>query len=211
MLITISEDTLTLSSGDAVILPNQTWQDYEHLLKLRQEKVIPKLSFNGKTQEISLMSPLPSHGKRIDLLRDLVKVLLHQKGKDWECFDPITLKIPPQAGVELDTCFYIQNRQAILGKERINLTIDPPPDLAIEVDLNSITDLGAYEILKVPELWIYRQGVLKVYRLEGESYHESAVSCLFPETDIPKILPKYVELGWNQGSSVALRQFKKLF
>ena len=97
MLITISENTLTLSSGDAVILPNQTWQDYEHLIKLRQEKLIPKLSFNSKTQEIRLMSPLPSHGKRIDILRDLVKVLLHQKGEDWECFDPITLKIPPQA------------------------------------------------------------------------------------------------------------------
>ena len=206
MLITISENTLTLSSGDTVILPNQTWQDYEHLLKLRQEKLIPKLSFNSKTQEIRLMSPLPSHGKRIDILRDLVKVLLHQKGEDWECFDPITLKIPPQAGVEPDTCFYIQNRQAILGKERINLTIDPPPDLAIEVDLSSITDLGAYEILKIPELWIYRQGVLKVYLLEGESYRESAVSRLFPETNVLKILPKYVELGWNEGSSVALQK-----
>ncbi len=211
MLITISEATLTLSSGDAVILPNQTWQDYEHLLKLRQEKLIPKLSFNSKTQEIRLMSPLPSHGNRIDTLRDLVKALLRQNKKDWQSFDPITLKIPPQAGVEPDTCFYIQNRQAILGKERINLTIDPPPDLAIEVDLTSITDLGAYEILKVPELWIYRQGVLKVYLLEGESYCESALSRLFPETDIPKILPKYVELGWNEGSSVALRQFEKSF
>lgn len=211
MLITISEDTLTLSSGDAVIFPDQTWQDYEHLLKLRQEKLIPKLSFNSKTQEIRLMSPLPSHGKRIDILRDLVKALLHQKGKDWECFDPITLKILPQAGVEPDTCFYIQNRQAILGKERINLTIDPPPDLAIEVDLTSITDIEAYEILKVPELWIYYQAVLKVYLLEGESYQESAVSRLFPEVDILGILPKYVELGWNEGSSVALRQFEKLF
>ena len=75
MLITISEDTLTLSSGDAVIFPNQTWQDYEYLLKLRQDKVIPKLSFNSNTQEIRLMSPLPSHGKHIDILRDLVKML----------------------------------------------------------------------------------------------------------------------------------------
>lgn len=211
MFITISEDTLTLSSGDAVIFLDQTWQDYEHLLKLRQEKLIPKLSFNSKTQEIRLMSPLPSHGNRVDTLRDLVKVLLRQNKQDWQSFDPITLKIPLQAGVEPDACFYIQNRQAILGKERINLTVDPPPDLAIEVDLTSITDLRAYEILKVPELWIYRQGILKVYLLGGESYRESAVSGLFPEIDVPKILPKYVELGWNEGSSVALRQFEKLY
>lgn len=63
------------------------------------------------------MSPLPSHGKRIDLLKDLVKILLRRQGKDWECFDPITLKIPDQAGLEPDTCFYIENRQAILEKD----------------------------------------------------------------------------------------------
>ncbi len=211
MLITISEDTLTLSSGEAVIFLDQTWQDYEHLLKLRQEKLIPKLSFNSKTQEIRLMSPLPSHGNRIDTLRDLVKALLRQNNQDWQSFDPITLKIPQQAGIEPDACFYIQNRQAILGKERINLTVDPSPDLAIEVDLTSITDLGAYEILKVPELWIYCQGILKVYLLEGESYRESTVSGLFPEIDVPKVLPQYVELGWNEGSSVALRKFEELF
>ncbi|MGK7944563.1 MAG: Uma2 family endonuclease [Microcystaceae cyanobacterium] len=209
MLITISEDTLTLSSGDGVIFPDQTWQDYEQLLKLRQEKSIPKLSFNSNTQEIRLMSPLPSHGNRIDTLRDLVKALLRQNQQDWQCFDPITLKIPPQVGVEPDTCFYIQNRQAILGKERINLTIDPPPDLALEVYLTSITDIGAYEALKVPELWIYRQGVLKIYLLEGDSYQESSISRLFPAIDVQNIIPRYVELGWNEGSSVALRQFER--
>ncbi len=211
MLITVNEDTIALSAGNEVIFPHQTWDDYERLLKLRQEKSIPKLSFNAKTQEIRLMSPLPSHGKRIDTLRDLIKILLRRKGKDWDCFDPITLKIPPQAGVEPDTCFYIENRQAILGKERIDLTIDPVPDLAIEVDFTSITDIGAYEILKIPELWIYRQGVLKIYLLEGESYQNGAVSRLFPEINIKEILPKYVELGWNEGSSVALRQFEQSF
>ncbi|MEA5537171.1 Uma2 family endonuclease [Crocosphaera sp. XPORK-15E] len=210
MLITINENTLSLSSGNTVIFPHQTWEDYERLLNLRQEKSTPKLSFNLKTKEIRLMSPLPSHGNRIDTLRDLVKIMLGQKGLDWQCFDPITLKIPPKAGVEPDTCFYIENRQAILGKDKIDLTVEPPPDLAIEVDFTSITDIGAYEILKIPELWIYRQGVLKVYLLQGEGYQESAISRLFPDIDVKNILPKYVELGWNQGSSIALRQFSNL-
>jgi hypothetical protein len=33
---------------------------------IRQEKVLPKLYFNAKSQEIRLMSPLPSHGKRVE-------------------------------------------------------------------------------------------------------------------------------------------------
>ncbi|MGK7933418.1 MAG: Uma2 family endonuclease [Microcystaceae cyanobacterium] len=209
MLITISEDTLMLEAGKVAIFPNQTWEDYEQLLQLRQAKKFPKLSFNTINQEIRLMSPLPSHGKRVTTLSDLVKILLNQKGKDWDCFDPITLKLPPQAGVEPDKCFYIDNRQAILEKERIDLTIDPPPDLAIEVDFTSITDIQAYEILKIPELWIYRQEALTIYLWENEKYIESDQSRLFSEIEIKSLLPYYVELGWTQGSSVALREFNR--
>lgn len=210
MLITVRDDTLMLGPGNEAIFPHQTWEDYERLLNLRQERKHPKLYFNAKTQEIRLMSPLPSHGKRIDSLRDLVKILLRRKRKDWECFDPITLKIPAQAGLEPDTCFYIKHRQAILGKDKIDLTIDPPPDLAIEVDLRSITDVSAYELLKIPELWVYRPESLKIYLLQGDSYQESEESRLFPEIKIKKILPYYIELAWNQGSSLALRQFEAL-
>ncbi len=210
LLITLNENTLSLSPGSQVIFPYQTWEDYERLLSLRLQKTYPKLCFNRKTQEIRLMSPLPSHGKRINLLSDLVKIILRRQGKDWECFDPITLKIPGEAGVEPDTCFYIDNRQAILGKERIDLTVDPPPDLAIEVDFTSLTDVEAYQLLKIPELWVYRREELKIYLLIEDSYQESENSRLFPDINIKKLLPYYVELGWNQGSSLALRQFEAL-
>ncbi len=105
LLITLNENTLSLSPGSQVIFPHQTWEDYERLLSLRLQKTYPKLYFNRKTQEIRLMSPLPSHGKRINLLSDLVKIILRRQGKDWECFDPITLKIPGEAGLEPDTCY----------------------------------------------------------------------------------------------------------
>ncbi|MGB5596731.1 MAG: Uma2 family endonuclease [Crocosphaera sp.] len=210
MLITVSENKLMLTPGNEVIFPHQTWEDYQRLLDLRQDQTHPKLYFNSKTQEIRLMSPLPSHGNRVDTLSDLVKIILGRKEKDWQCFDPITLKIPYQAGLEPDTCFYIDNRQAILGKDRIDLTIDPPPDLAIEVDFTSITDVEAYQCLKIPELWIYRQESLKIYLLQGDSYQDSEKSRLFPDINIKKILPYYVELGWTQGASIALRQFQAL-
>ncbi|MFN6247701.1 Uma2 family endonuclease [Microcystis sp.] len=210
LLITLNENTLSLSPGSQVIFPHQTWEDYQRLLSLRLQKTYPKLYFNCKTQEIRLMSPLPSHGKRINLLSDLVKIILRRQGKDWECFDPITLKIPGEAGVEPDTCFYIDNRQAILGKERIDLTVDPPPDLAIEVDFTSLTDVEAYQLLKIPELWVYRREELKIYLFREDGYQESENSRLFPDINIKKLLPYYVELGWNQGSSLALRQFEAL-
>ena len=209
MLITVNPETLSLSPGSEIILRNQSWQDYEDLLAIRQDKKLPKLYFNAQNQGIRLMSSLPSHANRIDTLRDLVKSLLRFQQKDWQSFDPITLKQFKQAGVEPDTCFYIANYQAILGKERIDLSIDPPPDLAIEVDLTSLTNLEAYKPIGIPELWIYNSGVLKIYLFVDENYQESSQSLIFEDWDVKSILPKYVELAWNKGSSLGLRQFEQ--
>ncbi len=209
MLITISPDQLNLDPGSEVILRYQTWEDFETLLAIKQEKTFPKLYFNAQTGEIHLMSPLPSHGQRVNILGDLVKALLRVQGKDWQAYDPITLKQFKQAGVEPDTCFYIENRQVILGKDRFDLSVDPPPDLAIEVDISSLAILDAYVAIAVPEVWIYRSGSLKVYLLQGEKYQEASQSSLFPEWDVINLLPHYVELAWQEGSSVALRRFEQ--
>lgn len=209
MLVTVSQDTLTLSPGSEVILRHQTWDDYEQLLKIRDRRTYPKIYFNAVTHEILLMTPLPSHGNRIDTIRDLVKILLRHQGKDWHSFDPITLKKFASSGVEPDTCFYIENRQAILGKEKIDLSIDPPPDLAIEADLTSTTKASDYQPIAIPELWIYRRGNLLIYLFDGEQYQLSETSSIFSEIDVRNILPKYVELAWNEGSSVAIRQFER--
>ena len=38
-----------------------------------------------------------------------------------------------ERGFEPDSCFYIQNEERIRGKDRINLEVDPLPDLVIEM------------------------------------------------------------------------------
>jgi len=40
-------------------------------------------------------------------------------------------------GFEPDSCFYIQNVEQVRDKEEIDLTVDPPPDLVIEIDITS--------------------------------------------------------------------------
>ena len=114
-----------------------------------------------------------------------------------------------RAGVEPDTCFYIENRQVILGKERINLTVDPPPDLVIEVDFTSVTNLGSYSPLAIPELWIYSPGDLKIHIFENDDYQEKSQSNLFKHWDIKTLFSNYAEMAWFKGSSVALRAFEE--
>lgn len=209
MVLTISQDQIQLPPGSEVTLRYQTWADYEALLASRRDDAAIKIRFNAHTQEISLMAPLAGHGNRSRTLADLVTALLRHQNRDWHGFDPVTLKRLRQAGAEPDACFYIAHWRAILGKERIDLATDPPPDLAIEMDLTSLTDLAIYQTLAVPEVWIYRQGMLGVYVLTPGGYEDRDTSPTFPTVDVKAVLPQYVERAWVAGSSVALREFEQ--
>lgn len=147
--------------------------------------------------------------KLADILADLVKALLRHPRKEWEAFTPITLKRVERQGVEPDYCFYIENRERILGQERIDLENDPPPDLAIEIDLTSTTKAEDYQAIGVAEVWIYRRDRLLIYCFDGNQYQEYQTSQRFPNYDIKTLLPQYVNRGWQVGSSVALREFEQ--
>jgi Uma2 family endonuclease len=206
--IPIPAETIYLAAGDELILRFRTWQDYEALLASREDKAGLRIRYNEKTQEIRIMSPLPRHGNQADLLADLVKALLRNEGKDWQSFTPITLKRMNQQGIEPDYCFYIDNRDRILGKERIDLEIDPPPDLAIEVDLTCSTKPEDYQAIAPLELWVYRGSELFIYQFESQQYRESDTSLWFPNTDLKTLIPHYCNRGWEVGSSTALREFE---
>jgi len=209
MVLSVSRDHIQLPAGSSVTLSDQTWADYEALLASRRENAAIKIRFNAHTQQISMMAPMAGHGNRIDTLVDLVKALLRHQGRNWDSSHPITLKQMDEAGAEPDACFYIQNWQAVLGKDRIDLSQDPPPDLVIEMDWTSYTDLSVYELLRVPEVWIYRQGQLMIYGLTATGYDRLSTSPTFPTVAVTTLLPQYVERAWAAGSSVALREFEQ--
>lgn len=208
-LPTITQDTIDLAPGDELILRFRTWDDYEHLLTRRQDKAGLRIRYNSATQELRIMSPLPGHGKNADVLADLIKALLRNQRKDWEAFTPITLKRTNRQGVEPDYCFYIQSREHILGRERIDLEQDPPPDLVVEIDLTSNTRAEDYQAIGAPELWIYRRSQLLIYQFDRQQYQARQTSQQFPSLDIKILIPKYVDRSWQVGSSVALREFEQ--
>ncbi|CBN55862.1 MULTISPECIES: Uma2 family endonuclease [Kamptonema] len=210
VLPTITEDTISLAAGDELILRFRTWEDYEALLARREDKAGLRIRYNSKTQEIRIISPLPKHSNQADLLADLVKALMRYEGKDWDAFTPITLKRVNKQGIEPDYCFYIDNRDRILGKERIDLETDPPPDLVIEIDLTCTTKPEDYQAIAPLELWVYRQSQLSIYQFESRQYRESEESRWFPGYDLKRLIPQYCDRGWQSGSSVAVREFEEV-
>lgn len=198
---------MRLSPGSVVTIPDVSWEEFESILQELGQKRSARVAYSKGTLEI--MVPLPEHEKPKDLISDIVKILLKSMGKRYEPFGSTTFKQVNAAGVEPDACFYIHNYQQMIGRRRLDLG-DPPPDLAIEIDVTSKTTLDAYEAIAIPELWIYDNGKLSIYVLKNGQYIKSDSSPNFPNIPLTQIVPATVERAWQVGSVQALEEFESI-
>jgi Uma2 family endonuclease len=196
-----------LAPGSMVTLRQVSWSEFESLLADLGDIRPTRIAYSQETFEI--MAPLPKHERAIVLIVDLVKTLLRIQQRPWESLRSTTFRREGIAGVEPDDCFYIQNYRAVIGKDRIDLSTDPPPDLAIESDLTSRTRLSAYLALQVPKLWIFSADRLRIYCLNGGQYSESTSSPTFPTLDVAQVIPYFVERANDIGTSAALQEFER--
>ena len=208
MTVTTPIKNIELSPGSHLLIPDVTWEQYEVLLnELGEERRIPRINYcNGR---LELMSPLPAHERPHRIIAYIVTAILDAQGRNWEDFGSTTLKKPKRAGLEPDTCFYIQNAQRVQDRLRLDMTQDPPPDLAIESDVTSKTTLEAYATLQVPEVWIYENSRLTIQLLQNDDYQESTTSRTFPDLPITEMVPRLVQQAFQEGTSQMLRQLRQ--
>lgn len=185
-----------------------SWSEFEAILGELGEHRATRVAYLNSTLEIRM--PLPEHEKPKIIIGDLLKILLDELEINWEPFGSTTFKRQDMmAGIEPDDCFYIQNSARMIGRESLDLTVDPPPDLAIEIDVTSKTQLSAYEVLSVPEIWRYENRRLQVYVLQSGKYIESAISPTFPNFPVIEGISQFLEMGRHSGTSQALRAFRR--
>ena len=207
-MVTLQLRQLDIPPGHRVLFHNVSWQEFEAILEELGEHRAARIAYSKGTLEIKM--PLPEHEVNKEIIGDMVKILLEKLEVDRECFGSTTFKREDMVfGIEPDQCFYIQNHGVMIGKKRMDLTIDPPPDLAIEVDVTSKTQLTAYEALGVPELWRYDNGKLQINLLREGKYVESKISPTFPSLPIVEIISQFVEQSKITGTSPTLRAFRK--
>jgi Uma2 family endonuclease len=195
----ITPERIELPPG-AVLKLLGNWQDYQRLLLQLGDRTVPRVKY--RPGEILLMAPLPEHGKKTSLLSLVVITLLDHLNRVYDSFTPITMSMSEASGVEPDYCFYIENWQQVQGKNRIDWQNDPPPDLAIEVDVTSYTDINDYLPYRVPEVWLLKNNQLLIYRLQGENYAVTE-SSYFP--NVSKIVQQCLQIANEQTISEAIR------
>jgi Uma2 family endonuclease len=120
------------------------------------------------------------------------------------------MELPEESGIEPDYCFYIDNWAAISGKDRINWGVDPSPDLAIEIDVTSYTDVNDYLPYRVPEVWLLKKNRLTIYSLQGdERYNIQTSSRYFPNINVKEAIAQCFRIAYERNTSAAIRELRR--
>ncbi|HEY9726143.1 MAG TPA: Uma2 family endonuclease [Chroococcales cyanobacterium] len=198
---------ITVPPGQRVLLSDVSWQEFEAILEDLGEHRASRVAYDNGTLEI--MTPLPEHETNKELVSDLVKALLEELDIEFCSLGSTTFKNQEMLkGIEPDNCFYIQNEAAVRGKNRLDLTVDPPPDLALEIDLTSRTHPSIYEALGVPELWRFENGRLQINVLQAGKYIKCEYSSNFQNLPLIEVIPQYVNQCRTVGRNKTMRAFR---
>lgn len=189
----------SIPAEQRTVLQNISWETFETLLAETGEHRGSRFAYECGILEI--MSPLIEHESYKSTFGNLVIVLAEELGIEIKSAGSTTLKLKSaNRGIEPDNCYYIQNELAFRGKQTLNLSIDLPPNLAIEIDITStsINKLEIYASLDVPEIWIYNGRILQFYQLIEKQYVQIEFSCAFPlvsATEINQFLEQSKIIG----------------
>jgi Uma2 family endonuclease len=188
-----------------VVLHNVSWETYERLLAEHNECRSPRFTFDHGELEIVTLS---AEHERYDLrIVTLVQIIADEMNLEVEGLGSNTFKRQElERGFEPDSCFYVQNFERVRGKDRIDLAVDPPPDLVVEVDITSpsISKLPMFAEFGVPEVWRFDGERLSMLRLRDGSYEEVAASEVFPGVSA-QVVSQLLERGKPLGGTSWLR------
>jgi Uma2 family endonuclease len=207
--LTHYETVSQLPEDTVVIWHNVTWDEYEALLEQVGEDSGLRLSFDSGVLQAMTLSP--EHEKYVRFIERLVSTLSLRLRIRTLSFGSATLKNRQGGkGSEPDACFYVQTAAALGTRIRLDFETDPPPDIAVEVDVHhdSHSKLTAYAALGVPEIWRYDGRQMTLLRLDREAYVEAEASQSFPILTGP-ILTAYLTRMRDEGEFETLLAFDR--
>ena len=184
----------TTESDHIVVLHDVSWEDYEHILRIRGENPVPRISY--LEGELELMTPSKDH--------EIIKSKVGRLFEDWCINRDIEITgvgswtlndKRTRRGAEADECYIFGSRE----RDR--------PHLAIHVELTDagIDKLAIDEKLGVEEVWLWRKGVIEVYILKNGKFGKARRSRLVPELDL-ELLASMLD---RDTLSQAVRDFRK--
>jgi Uma2 family endonuclease len=197
-----------LPVGGKLFLSDVSWDEYEELLEELEGKRHVRISYDNGRMEIMTLSP--EHEIPSRLFDHFIQILTEELGLEYLSIGSTTLRRKSRLqGKEPDDCYYIGDLTRILGKKRLDIDFDSPPDLAIEVDVTSSTidKMAIYAGLGVPEVWRYDNYEVEFHELLGKHYQQVPVSVIFPFLPA-SVVTDHLNVGYAQGANTMRRAFR---
>lgn len=205
MLLSLTQ--IEIPPGQKVLLRDISWEKFNEILTDLGEQRGTRLAYTRETLEI--MSPLPEHEVDKCYITNFIEILLEELEIEFCPLGSTTFKNElMQQGLEPDNCFYIENEAAVRGKSRLDLAIDPPPDLALEIDITSRSHPDIYAALGVPELWQFDGENLEIKTLQSGQYLSVEFSPNFPDLPLKTIIPEYLNRAKTESRNRTMKAFR---
>lgn len=186
------------------VVENVSWETYVSLADNRPGG-IPRMTFDQGALE--LMSPKKEHEKIKSLLGKMVNAFCETREIEIECVASTTFRRQDlDRGFEADESYYFVHADTMRTKIEIDLTIDPPPELVIEVEITSsaIAKMDLFAAMGVCEVWRHDGHVLNLFRLERaensphyQTTQQSVVLAGFPVAAAERLLAQRLLRGEN--------------
>jgi len=198
----------TIPREAAVLLQGVTWQQYVALRDAEQNSHV-RMTFDHGS--LDLMSPTRLHERVRILISNCILVWVEEKRIPIQSCSSTTFRREDvQCGLEPDNCYYIEHESAVRERDEIDLAIDPPPDLAIEVDVSysSPNRMKTYAGLGIPAIWRWHSDELRLYSLDASRrYVEISASVALPGFPVEQLVG-IVNRRTSTDETTLLREFR---
>ena len=156
------------------------WSAFQQIRQLLGERTHARFTYDDGVLEITM--PLEGHERFARLIELFIRILVVELGLKMKSMGSTTLtRKDLSKSAEPDNGYYIQN-YALVADHEVDLALDPPPDLVVEVDITH-TDIqknNLYASLGVPEFWRFNGREWTILQLVEGRYEQRDRSPTFP-------------------------------
>lgn len=169
-----------LTGENRMVFRSLDWSAFQQIRQLLGERTHARFIYDNGVLEITM--PLEGHERFARLIELFIRILVVELGLKMKSMGSTTLaREDLLKSAEPDNGYYIQN-YALVADHEVDLGVDPPPDLVVEVDITH-TDIqknDLYASLGVPEFWRFNGHEWRIFQLLEGQYEECKRSPTFP-------------------------------
>lgn len=156
------------------IILNTNWEGYVTIGEVFRDQPV-RMNYDRGRLEIMTVSHEHEWIKKLlsrmlEMLVVVLKIRMHSGGSTTFRREEL------DRGMEPDECYWIQHEEQMRGKHTFDVESDPPPDLALEVEISRsvLNRLGIYAALGIPEVWRYDGETIRVLLLSQDGTYQPA-------------------------------------